>query len=245
MKATPFEFRFRIFIAAALYILGFWAPWPRYGAVAPSSTLWLAATTIFARWQWLPLDDAALLVTTLAILFALAGAALRVWGTAYLGSTVVHSPSMQAVQVRATGPYRYVRNPLYLGTCLFSAGVSILMPPTGALFFLLASAIFYFRLILAEEDYLTRQLGEPYEEYRLRVPRLLPKLRPLTAASEANPHWGQSLLAEIYSVGFSLCLAVLAWRYQPRLLIRCLLICFGLSLVSRALLSKEQRIGRL
>jgi protein-S-isoprenylcysteine O-methyltransferase Ste14 len=238
MKATPFEFRFRIFIAMALYIIGFWAPWTRYGAVAPATTLWLAASATLARFPWLPLADAALLVTALAILFALAGAALRIWGTAYLGSAIVHSASMYAGDVMASGPYRHVRNPLYLGTFLFSVGVCILMPPTGALFFVLASAIFYFRLILGEEHFLTLRLGEPYEEYRRRVPRLIPSLRARIPASAVTPRWGQSLLAEIYSVGFSLCLAILAWRYQPQLLIRCLLICFGLSLVSRALLTK-------
>jgi hypothetical protein len=33
---------------------------------------------------------------------------------------------------------------------------------------------------------------------------------------------------------------VLAWRYEPRLLIQCLLICFGLSLVARAFLPRKK-----
>jgi len=236
MKATPFEFRFRVWIVVAFYLLGFWAPWTRYGAVAPPTTAWLALSTTLARWGWLPLDNATILVTSLAILLTLAGAALRIWGTAYLGSSIVHSSSMHGNQVMVSGPYRYVRNPLYLGTWLFAIGVSILMPPTGALFFLVVMALFYIRLILGEEAFLGSRLGAPYQEYRQRVPRLFPSPRAGVPASAAHPHWFESAYSEIFAAGFAVCYAVLAWHYDPRLLMRCLLICFGLSLVARALL---------
>jgi hypothetical protein len=143
---------------------------------------------------------------------------------------------MHGDAVMAGGPYRFVRNPLYIGTGLFSLGVSILMPPSGAIFFLVANAIFYFRLILGEEDYLTQRLGDRYQEYRRRVPRLIPALRPRIASPGMRPSWLEGLVGECFTVGTTLCIAVLAWRYQPELLIRCLLVCFGLSLIARALL---------
>ena len=34
----------------------------------------------------------------------------------------------------AAGPYRYVRNPLYLGGWFMMAAISFLMTPSGALF---------------------------------------------------------------------------------------------------------------
>jgi protein-S-isoprenylcysteine O-methyltransferase Ste14 len=244
MKATHFEFRFRVLIAILLYVLGFWAPWTRYGAVAPDTTAWLALSTLLARWRWLPLEQATLLVTWLAILLVFAGAALRIWGTAYLGSSVVHSGAMRAGQVVASGPYRFVRNPLYLGTWFFSIGVSILMPPSGAVFFLLATFFFYFRLILGEEDYLAAQLGETYLEYRRRVPRILPSPRPRLAASGLRAQWMQGFLGETFPVAFACCLAALAWQYDAHLLIRCVLVCFGLSLVARAAIPKPQLAGR-
>jgi protein-S-isoprenylcysteine O-methyltransferase Ste14 len=241
MKATPFEFRFRIGFAVLFFVLGFWAPWTRYGAAStPDTTTWLALSSLLPRLGWLSLNQATLLVTWLAILLAFVGAALRLWGTAYLGTSIVHSTAMQAGPVMASGPYRYVRNPLYLGTFFFALAVSILMPPSGAAFFLVAIAVFYFRLILGEEAYLSAQLGAPYDAYRQLVPRLIPALRSRVAASGAQPRWGQSLVAEFLPWGFALCLAVLAWRYQPQLLIRCLIVCFGLSLVARALLPKQQ-----
>lgn len=240
MKATPFEFRFRMLIAGVLYVLGFWAPWTRYGNVAPDTTAWLALSTWIARLHALSLDQATMLVTGLAILCAAAGAALRVWGTAYLGSTVVLSGSMHADALMAAGPYRLLRNPLYLGTWIFSLGVAILMPPSGALFFVIAMGIFYLRLIMEEEDFLAEQMGAPYDEYRRRVPRVLPSPTPRVPAPGVRPRWLEAAIAECYPVGFALCLAVLAWRYEPMLLIRCLLVCFGISLVARAMLPKRR-----
>jgi hypothetical protein len=45
---------------------------------------------------------------------------------------------------------------------------------------------------------------------------------------------------ETLPVTYPLCLAVLAWRYDPVLLIRCLVVCFGLSLVTKATLPKKR-----
>lgn len=244
MKATQFEFRFRMLIAGLLYILGFWAPWtrvtPRYGDIRPDTTAWLALSTWLARLHALRLDQATVLVTVIAILCAAAGAGLRLWGTACLGSTIVQSSNLHATTLVASGPYRFLRNPLYVGIWIFSLGVSILMPPSGALFFVIAMGIFYLRLVLREEDYLARQLGSSYGEYRRRVPRLIPTLRPHVSASGAQPRWLEAAIAECYPAGFALCLAILAWRYEPMLLIRCLLVCFGISLVARAMLPKQR-----
>lgn len=241
MKATQFEFRFRLVIILLLFALGFWAPWTwTAGHIAPpASTAWLALSTVLGRWPALGVGGATLLVTWLAIACGAAGAALRIWGTAYLGASVVHSGAMHGAQVTASGPYRYVRNPLYLGSLLFSASVAILMTPSGAVVFLVLLGFFYFRLILGEEAFLTAQIGEPYVEYRRLVPRLLPSLRPRIAAPPGHAQWFLSTMAEILPLGYALCLAVLAWRYDPRLLIRCLIVCFGLSLVTRALLPKQ------
>jgi protein-S-isoprenylcysteine O-methyltransferase Ste14 len=242
MKASNFEFRVRVWILAGLYCLGFSAPWianrTRYGIGVPGSTAWLGLSTNLARLHWLPLEQATLVVTCLAIFCAFAGAAVRVWGTAYLGSSIVQSGDMHAGQVMAAGPYRHVRNPLYIGSLLFALSVAILMPPSGALAFLVLTVIFYFRLILGEEAFLGGKIGPPYLDYCQRVPRLLPSLRPRIPAPPVRPQVVQSLVSEVLPIGYAVCLAVLAWRYEPDLLVQCLLVCFGISLVAHALLPK-------
>jgi protein-S-isoprenylcysteine O-methyltransferase Ste14 len=242
MKATQFEFRFRLLIILLLYMVGFWAPWTwtRGRFAPPPTTSWLALSTTLARWRWLPIDHATLLITGLAILCGFAGAGLRVLGTAFLGASIVHAGPMQAGSVMAAGPYRYVRNPLYLGSVFLAASIAILMPPSGAVVFLVMLSAFYFRLILGEEEFLATEMGPDYLAYRRQVPRLLPTLRPRIPASAAHPQWLISIVAETLPVTYPACLAALAWRYDPVLLIRCLVVCFGLSLVTKAMLPKNR-----
>jgi protein-S-isoprenylcysteine O-methyltransferase Ste14 len=232
MSAAALLFRFRLFIFVLLYLLGFLPPWEfRDGS---HGTLWLAASTWLARTGWIGLAGATLVVTLLSLSCVVVGAVLRVWGTAYLGSGVMRDSAMQAEQFVAAGPYRYVRNPLYLGSWLLAIGVSILMPPSGAAFFLLAFSVFVLILISAEERFLAAKQGDVYQQYRRSVRRLLPRMAAGSIAPSPRPHWWRAFLAETYPIAVTLCFLAFAWRYNARILLQCVLICFGLSLVVRA-----------
>jgi len=242
MKATPFEFRFRMVIGLLIYILGFWAPWARYlGGSGRVSTTWLELPGAIASAHWLSLENATILLTVIALICAIKGTIFRVWGNAYLGAHVVRDTSMHGAEIVAAGPYRYLRNPLYLGTFCFSLAVSILMPPTGAIFFIVAQAVFYFRLILGEEAYLAAEQGGTYLAYKQKVPRLWRSLRARVPASPAKPRWFISLLAESFYVSFTVCFAILAWRYNAYLLMKCIIICFGAALIIRAILPQAPK----
>src|SRR5271165_1606169 len=236
VKATQFEFRYRLWIGFLIYGLGFAMPWLVFSAGGPRvSTTWLELAGGLAGTRALALQSATLLVTSLAIVLAAVGAAFRVWGTAYLGAGIVTSGAMHAQTVVAAGPYRHVRNPLYFGSLVFSLAVAILMTPTGAIFFIVACLIQTVRLILGEEAYLAAQQGEPYLAYKARVPRLFPSVAARVPASAVKPRWIQAVVAEIYPVGMTLCFAVLAWRYSVLLLTQALIVCSGVTLVVRAL----------
>jgi protein-S-isoprenylcysteine O-methyltransferase Ste14 len=242
VKAGELAFRFRVFIFVFLYLIGFLAPWEfRSGqpGTANTGTLWLAASTLLARSGWISLAAATVAVTLVSLACLVLGTVLRVWGTASLGSGVMRGAVMQGEAFIAAGPYRYVRNPLYLGSWLLALGVSVLMPPSGAAFFLVAFSVFVLLLIRAEERFLSAKQGDVYQQYRRNVPRLWPRVTGGTAATPATrPHWVQALLAETYPVAITLCFGVLAWRYNARILIQCVLICYGVSLVVRALTGK-------
>lgn len=238
MKATSFEFRFRLAIGALIYVLGFWAPWLRYGkTVGAASTAWLELSGALARIT--SLQAASIAVTTAALLCAVVGTFFRVWGTAYLGSQVVQSQAMHAQGIVAAGPYRRLRNPLYFGSFVFGLGISILMPLSGAIFFIIASFLQLYRLILREEPYLTAQQGKSYLDYKARVPRLFPTLVAKIPASTAQSHWPLAVAGETFYVATTLCFLVLAWRYNAGLMSQAVLICFGLSLVVRAMLPRS------
>ena len=186
MNVKSAVFRFRVWIFLAIYLLGFLAPWERLFHSYGRGTLWLAASTLAARTGWMSLAASTRAVTLAALCACLSGALLRVWG--------------------AATRYRRTRNAL--GSVLFALGVSILMSPGGACFFLLALGLFQWLLLSAEES----------------VP-----------ASAARPQWLQAFLMQIFFVGYALCFAVLAWRYDIRILTKCLIVCFGLSIIARAL----------
>lgn len=233
MKASAFEFRFRVWIIVVVIFLGFSAPWIELLHLGTRTTAWL----------WLGFELGALgisstagilAVTILTIVVAALAAAIRVWGTAYLGTSVVNNAEMKAGQVMANGPYRHVRNPLYIGIWLMVAAISVLMPASGAAFTMILLSIFLIRLILGEEAFLAVRLGESYRAYKKAVPRLIPSLGPRVAASGNTANWGRAFLYEITPMGVLVSFATLSWQYNAFLLSRAVLVCFGLSLVIRA-----------
>ena len=234
IKATAFEFRHRMVIIAVIYVMGFAMPWYLLSNAAGRGT-WLTLSSLLARTGWLGLSEATIFVTVIALIAGAAGTLLRIWGTAHLGAGTMQSRAMVAGQVVASGPYRHVRNPLYLGSWLISIPIVLLMPLAGAVFASVALCVLYLRLIGGEEAHLAQRLGEAYAEYRLRVPRLVPMLLPAVPSEDTRPHWLRAIVAEFFPVSFTLCFAVLAWRYNAYLLMRCVVVCFGLSLVVRAL----------
>jgi protein-S-isoprenylcysteine O-methyltransferase Ste14 len=183
-----------------------------------------------------------------AIVCALVGAWVRTWGAAYLGSSIVKSAAMHSAAapeanadgILTDGPFGYVRNPLYLGTFLHTLAISLLMPRSGAIFAIVAMGALQLWLIHGEEGFLTAKLGEPYKAYCALVPRLVPALRRKVAAAGLAPRWGQALVGEVYFWGVALSFAALGWRYNASLLIRCVIVSVGVSIVARALISKPK-----
>ncbi|MFZ0746471.1 MAG: isoprenylcysteine carboxylmethyltransferase family protein [Terracidiphilus sp.] len=239
MRATKLEFRLRMAINTAIIILGFWAPWIE--AWGPRAQF--AHRIPLLEWLPLELSRARVLSFTLgspivivaAAIIAGVGAILRVWGSSYLGPATVHNLKMKAGAVMADGPYRYVRNPLYLGLWCMVAAVAFLMPPTGALCTMTVLTFFLMRLILGEEAFLSAQLGEPYHAYTRAVPRLIPRLHSTLPRTGAAPQWLPGVLTEITPIGVFVALAFLSWSYDNRLMVKAIIVSLGLSLVARAL----------
>lgn len=235
MRASRIEFRLRMLIQVVIVLMGFWAPW--IGALDLgrrfSTLAWLALQ--ISRLGIATFSIATPVVIVLGSLVAALGALLRVWGAAYLGYRTVHHGSMQSGALMADGPYRYVRNPLYLGGWCMMMALSLTMPPSGALFTVVFTGFFYLRLILGEEAFLSSRLGEPYQHYLRAVPRFIPRLRANLPSAGNKPHWLVALLTEIMPIGVFVTVACLSWTYDNELMLKAILISFGLSLVAWAL----------
>ena len=242
MKASALEFRLRMIIQIVIVILGFWAPWKSIGAwnLRSISTLeWLALKLFHAGLVSFGAATSAVIVT--GALASGAGAWLRVWGAASLGYATVHHGQMQGGGLVAAGPYRYVRNPLYLGGWLMFLAVALIMPPSGALVALVLIAVHFLRLILGEEAFLSAKLGEPYRAYLAKVPRLMPSLRPCLPPADSKPQWLMAALTEIFPIGLFFTMAVLAWRFDRLLMAQGVIFSFGLSLVMKAVFGWKRK----
>ncbi|MFY9852333.1 MAG: methyltransferase [Terracidiphilus sp.] len=239
MGATKIEFRLRMIIMTVIVVLGFWAPWIEIWGFGRRVPLWEWLAIELTRMGLVHFALAVPLMIALAALIAAKGALLRVWGTACLGYGTVQHAQMQAGTVMADWPYRYMRNPLYLGGWCMCAAMAFLMPPTGALFAAVLVAVFQMRLILGEEAFLTHQLGQPYIDYQHAVPRIFPHLRAMIsragpAPSGRKPQWLRAIITEINPIGVFVTLAFFSWSYNNWLMIRCIIVSFGVSLIARA-----------
>jgi len=82
-------------------------------------------------------------------------------------------------QLATGGPYAYTRNPLYVGTLLVAAGLSIASRSPGlAILFAAVFLLVYLPVIQNEEQHL-RKLFPVYADYADRVPMLLGRRRRL------------------------------------------------------------------
>jgi protein-S-isoprenylcysteine O-methyltransferase Ste14 len=72
------------------------------------------------------------------------------------------------------GPYRFTRNPIYIGFAFIYAGAAIWSGITGALVTLPVVLVVIDRAVIArEERYLEAQFGDKYMTYKARVRRWL------------------------------------------------------------------------
>jgi protein-S-isoprenylcysteine O-methyltransferase Ste14 len=77
----------------------------------------------------------------------------------------------------ARGPYRWVRNPLYISGNALLWGTACVLGSAGLLALAFVIAIgFHLFVVLYEEPRLEQQYGDPYRKYKAHVPRWLPRI---------------------------------------------------------------------
>ena len=104
----------------------------------------------------------------------LLGQALRLWATTHLNKN-------EALTV--SGPYAYLRNPLYLGTLLIGVGFAIVAATPLAYALLALFALGYYLYYMPyknriEGARLEALYGDAFRRYAVAVPSLLPRLHP-------------------------------------------------------------------
>ena len=178
----------------------------------------LNATQALAEWLAVRLKTDADMLTRVLLasgagLVAIA-AWLRTWASAYLRADVVYAKDIKTTAIVADGPYRYVRNPLYLGNMLMVTGIATMMSRAGFLVAVVGMLIFCYRLIFREEAELLAAHGASYGEYKKAVPRLLPSPWPRVPSAGGQARWANGFKAELWCWGFATAVAGFAITLQ-------------------------------
>lgn len=110
-------------------------------------------------------------------LWAGGGAALllgSVFGFAAVGKGTL-APVDAPTELVVCGPYRWVRNPMYVGVLGILAGESLALgSPAILLHMAVMWGVFHLFVALYEEHTLRRRFGKAYERFLERVPRWIP-----------------------------------------------------------------------
>lgn len=142
---------------------------------------------------------------------SLLGLLLRAWAAGYLAKDQ---------QLATSGPYAYIRNPLYAGTLIVATGIVIASRDTWlALIFAAVFLLVYLPSIELEEQHLRGKFSS-YAEYAERVPRLIPRWR--WAGARSSFSWALYRRNEEYKafIGFVVALLWLIVKLRYPAVIR-------------------------
>ena len=102
--------------------------------------------------------------------FVILGILLRLWASGY-----IH----KSHRLITSGPYAYLRNPLYVGSFLIGLGVAIISSNLYLMgYFVIFYIVFYYGTIREEEIHLKEKFGNLYINYLQNVPSVIPYLKP-------------------------------------------------------------------
>ena len=124
------------------------------------------------------------------ITLLLSGELIRMWAVSYAGGET-RTRNVGATRLCTSGPYAFVRNPLYAGNMLmylgivFIAGAAsvLLMAATTFSFFLIQ----YSLIISLEEERLDELFGQKYSLYKENVPAIFPRISRWSGSKDRTP----------------------------------------------------------
>jgi len=118
------------------------------------------------------------------------GEAIRLWGVSWAGSETRTTGNVGGTFLIISGPFAFVRNPLYVGNMLIYLGLGIMslaLFPYLQIIAILFFIIQYSLIVSEEEEYLKKTYGEHYKKYFSSVPRFFPRLTPYKDSNVEQP----------------------------------------------------------
>jgi len=145
------------------------------GVIAPPPLIYAGALSagLLVNWRLRAPFLPRRLARTLGPLFIVCGFAVGLLGFREMRRAETNvDPYKAATTVVTTGPYRFTRNPMYVGFTLMYVGLSALTNALAPVLLLPAVfAVMRRGVIEREERYLERKFGDEYLQYKERVRR--------------------------------------------------------------------------
>ena len=149
---------------------------------------------------------------------AAVGELIRIWGVAYAGSLTRTTSGPKANELVMSGPYAFVRNPLYIGNFFIGTGMCVAAWPWMPWMLLVVVAFYFIQyglIISMEEEFLRSKFGETYEIYARNVPKILPRLTPYRSGQSLKPSLKAALRSERSTfASFTLVALLIFLRWQ-------------------------------
>jgi protein-S-isoprenylcysteine O-methyltransferase Ste14 len=109
------------------------------------------------------------------------GESIRIWAVRYAGGRT-RTTKAGAPKICSSGPFAYLRNPLYVGNMINFTGVVLIAGGSNiwlVLFITLTFFIIQYSLIVSlEQEALNKKFGEEYLIYCKNVPAFIPRSTP-------------------------------------------------------------------
>ncbi len=156
----------------------------------------------------------------IGFVISLIGESFRLWGVSVAGSETRTTGGVGGSFLVVTGAFAYVRNPLYLGNIFLYLGIGIMSMALFPYLQIIALIFFYIQykfIIDEEEKYLEKTFGKQYDDYRNKVPRLIPRLTPYKNPGIEQPEYkiGKGLKSETRTLqAFALVTIILIVLYS-------------------------------
>lgn len=118
------------------------------------------------------------------------GELIRIWAVRYAGGRT-RTRKVGAPSLVTSGPFAYVRNPLYLGNVLIYLGFVFVAGGNHMWWFFLICLLFfilqYSLIVSLEQETLLKKFGKEYSIYCKNVPALIPRLTPWKSTTDSSP----------------------------------------------------------
>ena len=139
-----------------------------------------------------------LLLWIVGFLLMLSGVAFRIYTAGYLQGKHT-TTTIIADYMCTSGPFAYIRNPLYLGNFIIGLSLAVAFNEWyGYLVFAIHYIGVYSILISYEEKFMANKFGAAYAEYRACTRRFIPSLKPFKGSSNMNPDFKVGFSSEKY-----------------------------------------------